>query len=83
MDKSKLKQFSFEDVCYMNGENGKRLYIVINDLVYDVTDFDHPGGRSPFADNSIDLQDEFDMVGHSRTAIAQMKNYLIGCIKKH
>jgi cytochrome b involved in lipid metabolism len=81
MDKSKLKQYTFDEVKYMNGENGKRLYIVVNGLVYDVTDFDHPGGRSLFADNSYDLAGEFDDAGHSRSAVAQMKSYLIGCIK--
>ena len=80
MDKSKLKQFTLDEVRYMNGENGKRLYIIIGGLIYDVTDFDHPGGNSVFADNSIDLQDEFDDVGHSRSAIIQMKKYLIGAL---
>jgi cytochrome b involved in lipid metabolism len=82
MDKSKLRQYTLDEIKYMDGQNGKQLYILIGDLVYDVTGFDHPGGTSVFNDNSSDLQDEFDNVGHSRSAISQMKNYLIGALKK-
>jgi cytochrome b involved in lipid metabolism len=82
MDRSKLKPFTMDEIKYMNGKNDKRLYILIGGLVYDVTDFDHPGGSSVYEDNTFDLQDEFDNVGHSMSATSQMKKYLIGKLQE-
>ncbi len=38
-----LKEFTLEEVASHNSEDD--LYLVINGYVYDVTSFDHPGGK--------------------------------------
>uniref|UniRef100_A0A1A9WLM5 Cytochrome b5 heme-binding domain-containing protein n=1 Tax=Glossina brevipalpis TaxID=37001 RepID=A0A1A9WLM5_9MUSC len=56
-------------------------WIVIYDRVYDVTNFlqDHPGGADIIMDYAgRDATLAFHGTGHSRDAIEQMRDYLIG-----
>jgi cytochrome b involved in lipid metabolism len=84
MDSKKLKEYSLQDCRYYNGEYGKRLWVPINGNIYDLTDFDHPGGMSVLRQserNYRDLGNEFIMTGHSASAKVQMKKYLIGILR--
>ncbi|KAG6617053.1 cytochrome b5 [Phytophthora cinnamomi] len=81
-----LKEFTLEDVAPHN--SAEDCWMVIRDdgirKVYDVTAFldDHPGGPEIMVDVAgQDATDEFEDIGHSNDARAQLKQYEIGKIK--
>ncbi|KAL3669391.1 hypothetical protein V7S43_005787 [Phytophthora oleae] len=81
-----LKEFTLEDVSPHN--TAEDCWMVIRDdgirKVYDVTAFldDHPGGPEIMVDVAgQDATDEFEDIGHSNDARAQLKQYEIGKIK--
>ncbi|KAF4317184.1 hypothetical protein JM18_008594 [Phytophthora kernoviae] len=81
-----LKEFTMEDVAPHN--TAEDCWMVIRDegirKVYDVTAFldDHPGGPEIMVDVAgQDATDEFEDIGHSNDARAQLKEYEIGKIK--
>mmetsp|Transcript_22570 Transcript_22570/g.31428 ORF Transcript_22570/g.31428 Transcript_22570/m.31428 type:complete len:142 (-) Transcript_22570:242-667(-) len=60
-------------------------WLIIEGNVYDVTDYmdDHPGGGDVLLDASgRDATDDFNDVGHSKTAVSYMKKYLIGAFEE-
>lgn len=69
-----------------NGEGGGKLWVLIDGKIYDLTDFDHPGGEECLKQQSIyyykDKLEEFEEVGHSPAAVKMMKKYLIGKLKE-
>jgi len=68
------------DIMINNGKNGKPLWIVIHNKVYDVTNFNHPGGKDVFHsmdEDDLDKGDEFDSI-HSKATKKTAKTYLIG-----
>jgi len=81
-----LKQYSLEEVAkYKKGSQEKEVWIVIHDLVYDVTKFldEHPGGEEVLFDQSgLDGTEAFEDVGHSTDARELMKDYLIGQVQE-
>lgn len=73
--KRKIKMSDFKQ---NNGENGNRLWVLIDNKVYDLTDFSHPGGNEILMDDhGSDRFDEFESI-HSPAAKKQMVKYLIG-----
>jgi len=57
------------------------LWIIIHDRVYNLTRFlsEHPGGREVLEEVAgKNATKAFDDIGHSKDAIAQMKQYCIG-----
>jgi len=61
-----------------NGEDGNKLWVLIDNKVYDLTDFSHPGGNEILMDeHGTDRIDEFESI-HSPAAKKQMTKYLIG-----
>ena len=61
-----------------NGEDGNRLWVLIENKIYDVTDFSHPGGNEILMDeHGTDRIDEFESI-HSPAAKKKMKNFVIG-----
>jgi len=83
---AQLKQYSLEEVeKYKKGGQEKDVWIVIHDLVYDVTKFldEHPGGEEVLFDVSgLDGTEAFEDVGHSTDARELMKDYLIGQVQE-
>lgn len=79
MDTSrKIKMSEFKQ---NNGENGNRLWVLIDNKVYDLTDFSHPGGNEILMDDhGSDRIDEFESI-HSPAAKRQMVKFLIGEIE--
>ncbi len=76
------REFSLEEIKANDGQNGKKLWIIIGGNVYDVTNYEHPGGRDILEDEiGVDRLDEFNSIGHSQAAKDQMKKYLIGRVK--
>ena len=52
--------------------------------VYDVSTYDHPGGKEVFKDflgGQADAKDEFEDQGHSRSAYKQLTGLKIGVLK--
>ncbi|POM78817.1 Cytochrome b5 [Phytophthora palmivora] len=81
-----VKEFTLEEVAPHN--TAEDCWMVIRDegirKVYDVTAFldDHPGGPEIMVDVAgQDATDEFEDIGHSNDARAQLKQYEIGKIK--
>ena len=57
------------------------LWLVLDDLVYDVSEYDHPGGMDVFKDyfgGKGDAMEEFEEQGHSKTAYKQLDKLRIG-----
>ena len=78
------KKFNLEELKLFDGKDGKRLYVLIHGKVYDVTDFDHPGGSEVFIyenNEIIDLGDAFDAEGHTKSAKNMMPKYYVGDIE--
>jgi len=77
-----LKIITLEEIKQNDGGSGKRLWVLIDGLVYDLTDFKHPGGREALTDeHGEDRADEFDSI-HSKAAKEQRKEFLIGKLKE-
>ena len=65
------------DIFKNNGEEGKPLWTVIHSKVYDITEFNHPGGKDVFIvgdEDDMDKGDEFDSI-HGPAAKKQAKLY--------
>ncbi|XP_011865914.1 PREDICTED: cytochrome b5-like [Vollenhovia emeryi] len=76
-----ISRYSLADVAKCNGKNGTRIWIVIYDNVYDVTDYmqQHPGGSELIEEHAgTDATNGFDDFGHSSDAKKMLKKYLIG-----
>ncbi|GMF34475.1 unnamed protein product [Phytophthora lilii] len=80
------KEFTMEDVAPHN--SAEDCWMVIRDegvrKVYDVTAFldDHPGGPEIMVDLAgQDATEEFEDIGHSNDARAQLKQFEVGKIK--
>ena len=67
-----------------NGEKGRPLCVMIHSKIFDVTKFNHPGGRSLLInDDNESYEDkgiEFDSVNHSQEAIEERNKLFIGCL---
>ncbi|KZC10760.1 Cytochrome b5 [Dufourea novaeangliae] len=78
---SALTRYSLKDVAPKDGKNGADTWIVIHDMVYDVTRYkaEHPGGPELIDEYAgQDATIPFDDFGHSSEAIRMLKDYLIG-----
>jgi cytochrome b involved in lipid metabolism len=77
---SNNKIFTLEELKQNNGENGNKLWVLIDEKIYDVTEFNHPGGKEILMeDQENDRFDEFESI-HSPAAKRQMEKYFIGTI---
>ena len=85
-DINAIKKISMNELLINNGEEGKPLWVMIHEKIYDLTDFKHPGGRDVLENDDpesyTDKGREFDSVGHPPSAINDMKQYLIGELDK-
>ena len=73
------KTFTLKQVAEHSKD--KDLWIIIDGKVYDVTSFtdEHPGGIDTLLDVAgVDGTAEFDGVGHSDSARAQLKKFYVG-----
>ncbi|RZB39478.1 cytochrome b5 [Asbolus verrucosus] len=75
------KFYSLEEVSKNNGKNGNKLWIIIKDSIYDVTDYfeEHPGGGDLILEwAGRNATKAFDDAGHSSDAKKELKQYKIG-----
>ena len=55
------------------------LWLLIDNKVYDVTDFKHPGGKQILLQNAgQDATTQFEDIGHSKKAYQQMEDMIVG-----
>jgi cytochrome b involved in lipid metabolism len=76
-------EYTLDEISQNDGQDGKKLWVLIGGKVYDVTKYKHPGGREILEDPiGEDRKDEFEAIGHSPAAHEEMKKYHIGFLKK-
>ncbi|XP_076163131.1 cytochrome b5 [Ptiloglossa arizonensis] len=76
-----LTTYTLKDVAQRDGTNGASTWVVIHDLVYDVTKYKdkHPGGPELIDEYAgQDATSGFDDFGHSNDAKRLLKDFLIG-----
>ncbi|EDS31744.1 cytochrome b5 [Culex quinquefasciatus] len=76
-----VREFTRQEVALRDGKNGNPTWVIIRDMVYDVTPYlnEHPGGSELIADFAgKDATKDFDDFGHSGTAMSQLKLYKVG-----
>nr|XP_003705369.1 PREDICTED: cytochrome b5-like [Megachile rotundata] len=76
-----LQRYTLKEVAKQNGTDGNRIWIVLHDMVYDVTDYinKHPGGPELVEEYAgQDATRGFDDFGHSSDAKRLLKTFLIG-----
>ncbi|XP_055627592.1 cytochrome b5-like isoform X2 [Toxorhynchites rutilus septentrionalis] len=75
------KEYTRQEVALRDGKNGAQTWIIIRDVVYDVTTYleDHPGGGELITEFAgKDGTRDFDDFGHSGTAMNLLKQFKIG-----
>ena len=78
----KLKEYTAEEIAEHNKEESP--WLLIHGKVYDVKEYmdNHPGGPEILVDNSgKDASEEYDDIGHSDDATAEMEKFIIGRVK--
>ncbi|XP_017469804.1 PREDICTED: cytochrome b5 [Rhagoletis zephyria] len=78
------QEYSISEIAQNNGRDGKPVWIIFKDGVYDVTKFlnDHPGGEASLLEYAgKDATKAFNEVGHSTDAVKEMKSYKIGVLR--
>ncbi|XP_031774221.1 cytochrome b5-like isoform X2 [Apis florea] len=78
---NELAKYSLKEVATRDGKEETRVWIVIYDMVYDVTDYKdkHPGGPELIEEYAgQDATRGFDEFGHSADAKRILKKYLVG-----
>ncbi|RPA74904.1 cytochrome b5 [Ascobolus immersus RN42] len=80
---SEEKQFTYAQV--KEHDQKKDVYMVVHDVVYDLTEFvdEHPGGEEVMLDVAgDDATEAFEDVGHSDEARDILKKYKVGILKR-
>ncbi|XP_072375617.1 uncharacterized protein [Diabrotica undecimpunctata] len=78
---SDIKYYTLEEISKYDGKQDPRTWIIIKDMVYDVTDYldDHPGGGELITEwAGKDGTKDFDDFGHSSDAKKELKKLKIG-----
>ncbi|XP_052898194.1 cytochrome b5-like [Anopheles moucheti] len=78
-----LTEYTRAEVALRNGKEGNPTWIVIRDIVYDVTHYmeNHPGGSELIAEwAGKDGTKDFDDFGHSSDAMRILKTLQIGVL---
>uniref|UniRef100_A0A182NKH0 Cytochrome b5 heme-binding domain-containing protein n=1 Tax=Anopheles dirus TaxID=7168 RepID=A0A182NKH0_9DIPT len=78
-----LIAYTLAEVAQRNGKAGSPTWIVIRDVVYDVTEYmaDHPGGSELITEwAGKDGTKDFDDFGHSSDALRILKTLQVGVL---
>lgn len=82
MEERELTTYSIDQVKFNDGISGKPLWIIIKREVYDVSNFNHPGGKAVLLDShGEDRYEEFQCI-HSKIAKQESLNYRIGKLEQ-
>ncbi|XP_018324916.1 cytochrome b5 [Agrilus planipennis] len=76
-----VKYYTLEEIAVNNGKDGKPLWFIHKNNVYDCTDYakDHPGGGELIEEwGGKNATKAFNEAGHSADARDEMKQYKIG-----
>ncbi|XP_057672905.1 cytochrome b5-like [Diorhabda carinulata] len=80
-DIAKVKFYTLEEISKHDGKQDARTWIIIRDVVYDVTNYldNHPGGGELITEwAGKDGTKDFDDFGHSLDAKKELKKLKIG-----
>lgn len=78
---SELSRYTLQEVAKNDGKNGANTWLVIHDMVYDVTAYKnkHPGGAELLEEYAgEDATRGFEEFGHSSDAKRVLKTFLVG-----
>ncbi|XP_076223711.1 cytochrome b5 [Nomia melanderi] len=78
---TELTRYTLKDVAKKDGRDGAETWLVIHDMVYDVTKYkaEHPGGPELLDEYAgQDATSGFEDFGHSSEAKHMLKDFLIG-----
>lgn len=80
-----MREITMQELKENSGGDGSKMWVLIAGMVYDLTDFDHPGGCEILQQNDLndykDNANDFEDAGHSPAARKMMKKYIIGTLK--
>uniref|UniRef100_A0A182IKQ6 Cytochrome b5 heme-binding domain-containing protein n=1 Tax=Anopheles atroparvus TaxID=41427 RepID=A0A182IKQ6_ANOAO len=80
-----LREYTLAEVAQRNGKGGSPTWLVIRDIVYDVTSYmeDHPGGSELITEwAGKDGTKDFDDFGHSSDAMRILRTLQVGVLAK-
>uniref|UniRef100_A0A182QD38 Cytochrome b5 heme-binding domain-containing protein n=1 Tax=Anopheles farauti TaxID=69004 RepID=A0A182QD38_9DIPT len=80
-----VTEYTLAEVSLRNGKAGNPTWIVIRDVVYDVTKYmeDHPGGSELITEwAGKDGTKDFDDFGHSSDAMRILKTLQVGVLEE-
>ncbi|KAH9599868.1 Cytochrome b5-like heme/steroid binding domain [Trypanosoma melophagium] len=83
MSSRQLPKYKWEEIRQHNKDTD--CWVVLYDRVLDVTKFlnEHPGGLDPINDlGGYDITNSFESIGHSSSALARSKEFIIGDLDK-
>lgn len=78
---STIKKFTRTEVSQQNGRDGKPIWIIFKNSIYDVTNYldKHPGGKKILLEYAgRDCTRDFLDMGHSNDALKDMKEMKVG-----
>lgn len=78
-DTSGLKKINAKEI--ESHSSSASLWVILNGKVYDLTNFDHPGGAHEILEYAgKDITKAFKMAGHGNSELSEVKSYLIGVL---
>lgn len=84
-EKLTIKTFTRTEVSQCNGKNGKPIWIIFKNSIYDVSNYlnKHPGGKKILLEYAgRDCTKDFIEMGHSNDAVDEMEAFKIGEINE-
>lgn len=76
-----MPEYTIEQILENDGNEGRKLWILIKGSIYDVSSFLHPGGRDALQeDHGDDRWDDFKSI-HSKETQKSAEKYKIGTLK--
>lgn len=76
-----MPEYTIEQILENDGNEGRKLWILIKGSIYDVSSFSHPGGRDALQeDHGDDRWDDFKSI-HSKETQKSAEKYKIGILK--
>ena len=76
-----MPEYTLEQILENDGNEGRKLWILIKGSIYDVSSFSHPGGRDALQeDHGDDRWDDFKSI-HSKETQKSAEKYKIGILK--
>merc|ERR1711974_305934 len=79
-EKPKVAKYTWREV--LTHQRLHDLWLVLDDKIYDLSTFDHPGGEIILEGVGVDAIGLFEDVGHSAEARAELEKLFIGVVEE-